>query len=228
MGASGEEETIRISVTDNGIGISAEDLPKLFNPFERLGAEKTLTEGNGLGLAVVKKIIAELKGSYGVTSTAGVGSTFWIELPLCRNLTIGKPDFRKYDIPAADKKDNAGTVLYIEDNISNIELVEQILSEHRSNIKLICNMYGLNAVKLAIEHKPELILLDLQLPDINGSDVLRLLREETSTREIPVVIISADAMPDQRKSLKSAGASNYFSKPLDVHEFLVEIDKWTT
>jgi len=116
--------------------------------------------------------------------------------------------------------------LYIEDNFSNIELVEQIIASQRLNITLISNIHGMETVQLAIKYQPDLILLDLNLPDIHGYDVLMLLQAEIKTREIPVVVISADAMPLQLAKLLKAGARNYLTKPLDVPAFLQEVDKW--
>lgn len=219
---------IRISITDTGLGISAEDIPKLFKPFERIGAEKTQTEGTGLGLAVVKKLMDAMGGTIGVESTPGVGSTFWIELPQSKSQLETIEDSVVLQgiepIPAISQ----GTILYIEDNVSNIELIEQILSAQRSNIRLISNMNGKQAVQLAINYNPDLILLDLNLPDIHGLEVIKLLQSEEKTKAIPVVVISADAMPKQIEKLFLAGARNYLTKPLDIPAFLLEVDKWTS
>ena len=217
---------IRISVADTGIGISSEDIPKLFTPFERIGAEKTQTEGTGLGLMVVKKLLEAMGGIVGVVSTPGKGSTFWIELPQSASpLENVENENDKFTDPLVHS-DKTGTILYIEDNRSNIELVEQILELQRSRIRLISNMNGRKAVELAIIYKPDLILLDLNLPDIQGDQVILNLRTENRTKNIPVVVISADAMPAQREKLLKSGARNYLSKPLDVNSFLEEVDKW--
>ena len=217
---------VRISVTDTGWGISAEDIPKLFKPFERIGAEKTETEGTGLGLAVVKKLMDAMSGIIGVESTPGVGSTFWIELPQCQSPLeiIDKTGILLAETSKSPSK--TGTILYIEDNVSNIELVEQVLSTQRPHIRLITNKNGRLAMPLAIEYEPDLILLDLDLPDIHGTEVLRLLKDEEITRKIPVVIISADAMLHQVEKLMKAGAKNYLTKPLDLPLFLLTIDEW--
>ena len=114
--------------------------------------------------------------------------------------------------------------MYIEDNLSNIQLVEQILETHRPEIKLITNMYGRNAVQFAIDYKPDLIMLDLDLPDIHGSEVLKLLQAEPKTAVIPVVILSADAMRKQINQLMEAGAKDYLIKPIDVVKFLKVVD----
>ena len=120
----------------------------------------------------------------------------------------------------------SGTILYIEDNVSNIELIDQILSVERPKIHLISNKNGRLAVPLAIENKPDLILLDLDLPDIHGTEVLMLLQDEENTRKIPVVILSADAMPKQIEKLINSGAKSYLTKPIDIVLFLQTIDEW--
>jgi len=121
---------------------------------------------------------------------------------------------------------NTGLILYIEDNLSNIELVEHIISHQRPGIRLISNILGQQAVSLAADINPDLILLDLNLPDVHGTEVLKLLQQNKKTNNIPVVIISADAMPFQVEILMKAGAKEYLTKPLDVPTFLHTLDKW--
>ena len=221
-----EHQVARISVTDNGLGISPENINKLFSPFERIGAETTETEGSELGLVVVKKLLESMDGRIGLNSELGVGSTFWFELPICSGQIdeiIGTFDpLYAEAIPGLAP----GVVLYIEDNASNTELVRQILSTHRTHIQLITNTYGRQAVDLAIEYKPFLILLDLNLPDIHGSEVLKLLQNEEKTKSIPVVVISADAMSKQIEKLINLGARHYLTKPLDVTVLLKIIDEF--
>jgi PAS domain S-box-containing protein len=219
---------IRISITDTGLGISKKDLPKLFNPFERIGAEKSQIEGTGLGLAVVKKLMDAMGGNLGVDSTLGEGSTFWIELPACESQQetlekSGKLNGIDLNVPM-----KTGKILYVEDNPSNIELVEEILSIQYDGIQLFTTAYGKLAVNLAIAHQPDLILLDLNLPDIHGSEVLKLILAEEKTKHIPVVIISADAMPQQLDRLLKAGAKYYLTKPLDISELLKVVDRYIT
>jgi PAS domain S-box-containing protein len=217
---------VRLLITDTGLGISKENIPKLFNPFERIGAEQTATEGTGLGLAVVKKLITAMGGFVGVESEPGVGSTFWIELPHIESQIITAEKEVGLSSLDPDIPTKSGIVLYIEDNMSNIELIEQVLSSQRSNIQLFTDSHGGKAVALALELKPGLILLDLNLPDMHGSEVLQSLQENEETRKIPVVVISADAMPQQLNKLLNSGAKNYLTKPLDIFLFLKIIDEY--
>lgn len=221
-----KKQWVKIQITDTGLGISKEDIPKLFNPFERIGAEQTVTEGTGLGLAVVKKLITAMSGFVGIESEKGVGSTFWIELPLVESQILTAEKEAGHILLEPDNSAKNGIILYIEDNISNIELIEQILDSQRSNIQLYTDTHGSKAVKLALELNPGLILLDLNLPDMHGSEVLQVLQENEHTKHIPVVVISADAMPAQLTKLLQSGAKNYLTKPLDVFLFLKIIDEF--
>lgn len=217
---------IRILVRDTGLGIAEEDLPKLFNPFERIGAEKSKTEGSGLGLSVVRKLVDAMGGKVGVESIPGEGSTFWVEFPRSdepseRNKTRSELETLDYGLAV-----KTGTILYIEDNISNIELVEEIIASQRLNLTLITNPNGRMALPLAIKNKPNLILLDLNLPDIHGSEVLQLLQSDENTNNIPVVVISADALPQQIEHLMTSGARRYITKPIDLNLLLKIIDEY--
>jgi CheY-like chemotaxis protein/two-component sensor histidine kinase len=213
-----------ISIRDTGIGIPQEELHKLFNPFQRIGADISEVEGTGLGLAVAKKLVEAMHGTIGVESKVGGGSTFWIELPQCEGQIYSHESSSDLAKPENEKSVISGTLLYIEDNTSNIQLVEQTIDRHRPSIHLITEMYGKNTVKLAKDYKPSLILLDLDLPDIHGSEVLKLLQADKKTKSIPVVILSADVMNSQIEKLLKAGAKNYLTKPLDVVEFLKVLD----
>ncbi len=226
QGESKDNEKIRISISDTGIGISESDIPKLFMPFERIGANKTEIEGTGLGLTVVKKLIDNMGGTLGVESKPGMGSTFWIQLPAAESQLSA---LQLTNLPADEMLESSperGTILYIEDNNSNVELVEQILTYQRPGIQLISNMNGRQAVNLAIEYKPDLILLDLNLPDIHGSEVIKMLKNNDLTKDIPVIVLSADAMQKQIGNMLSAGASSYLTKPLEIPAFLKLIDEY--
>lgn len=226
----------RISVTDTGLGIPAHDIPKLFIPFERIGAEKTDIEGTGLGLAVTKRIMDAMAGAVGVESIVGEGATFWIDLPITEK-QIRRYEPKENHATLTDQTENkfktgkssttkAATIIYIEDNILNACLVEEITKIHRPEMLLITSIHGQDAVRLAIDHSPDLILLDLDLPDIQGSHVLANLRTDDKTATIPVVIISADATPQQIERFMAAGANDYLTKPLDITMFLRVVDTW--
>lgn len=223
---SNNEGNIKISVIDTGFGIPPEDLSKIFTPYERIGADRTNTEGTGLGLSVVKKLVDAMGGEIGVESIINKGSNFWVIFPSAESQV---EVIKQSGALTALKKglvQRTGTILYIEDNVPNVELVGQILSEERPGMRLIANSRGKQAVRLATKYGPNLILLDLNLPDIHGSEVLKMLLSDDRTKSIPVVIISADAMPGQLEKLLKAGAKKYLTKPLDIRLFLKVIDEY--
>jgi CheY-like chemotaxis protein/anti-sigma regulatory factor (Ser/Thr protein kinase) len=214
----------RISVRDNGAGIPVEKMTRLFTPFDRLGAEQSNVEGTGLGLALCQRLITAMHGSIGVDSTLGNGSTFWLELPQAES-PLQKFESAKTS-PVTEETTFAETrrVLYIEDNFSNVTLVDQMLAE-RPSLELMTAMQGRVGLELARKHSPDVILLDLHLPDMPGWQVLAQLKADHLTREIPVVVISADATTPQIKRLTSAGARAYLTKPIDITEFFRVIDE---
>jgi PAS domain S-box-containing protein len=220
-----KNEKIRISIIDTGKGIAPEEIPKLFNPFQRIGSEISVIEGTGLGLAVSKKLMEAMHGSIGVESEIDKGSTFWIEFSQAECQNGHQERMGSFITNESDDITISGTLLYIEDNISNQQLVKQIMDTQRPSVNLITNMYGKNTLKLAVEYKPNIILLDLDLPDIHGSKVLELLQKNNETKDIPVIVLSADAMEKQIEKLLKAGASAYLTKPIDVLELLREVDK---
>jgi PAS domain S-box-containing protein len=218
---------LRVAVTDTGRGIPSDALNRLFVPFERLGAEHSGIEGTGIGLAVCRGLLHAMDGEIGAESRPGAGSTFWFELPLdparaeARAVaTLATPSDRPDGVlPAA-----GATILYIEDNPSNFRLMERVLG-HREGVKLITATRGGEGVELARKHLPDVILLDLHLPDIHGSELLRRIREDTVVSRTPVVIITADVTTSQMTRLLEAGAQAYLPKPLDVTEFLRILDE---
>lgn len=219
---------VKICIADNGPGIEPMHLKKLFTPFERIGAENSAVEGTGLGLAVVQQYTSLMGGICGVESTPNEGSLFWVEIPKAISpvemLQISEHD---HIVEARVNNGNDSVVLYIEDNSSNIELVNQIIAATRPNIKIINGVYGKLAESLALENKPSLILLDLNLPDMHGSEVYKILQNNPKLRDIPVVIVSADAMSAQINKLMEAGVKKYLTKPFDVKDFLNIIDEFT-
>jgi PAS domain S-box-containing protein len=217
------EKLLRIKVSDTGSGIPLEKIERLFNPFDRLGAEQSSIEGTGLGLALCKQLVGAMRGIIGVESTVGQGSTFWLEMPLVETPAeqLNRVDVSSKVELEADGKGR--TVLYIEDDLSSLRLIEQILV-HRPGIKVLSAMQGSLGLDLAHENDPDLILLDLNLPDLSGEEVLCRLKEDPKTREIPVAIISANGVPGNVEKFLTLGVQAYLTKPLDVEEFLNALD----
>ena len=216
------DQALRIKVTDTGRGISPELQSRLFQPFERLGAERSNVQGTGLGLALAKRMVELMRGNIGVESTPGIGSTFWIELPRI-DPKPSEAASGQVARPAGRPGPGCSTVLYIEDNVNNIGLIESIL-KRRENVRLIFAMQGNLGLEMASIHAPNLILLDLHLPDLSGFQVLQRLREDARTASIPVVVITADALPGTQRQAMETGACAYLSKPIDVQQFLAVVN----
>jgi PAS domain S-box-containing protein len=214
---------LAIGVRDTGPGIPEDRLGELFVAFSRLGAERSGVEGTGLGLALSRRLVELMGGRLRVESTVGEGSTFWVELPVTES-PRQRLEPGRADAPRAERAARpARTVLYVEDNLANLDLVESILYD-RPEIDLLPALQGRLGLQLAREHRPDLILLDLHLPDLSGEVVLHELRADDRTRHIPVLVISADATTRQVERLRSAGAREYLTKPLDVDQFLAAVD----
>ncbi len=217
-------QRLRIEVADTGSGIDEQGLTKIFVPFERLGADRNAVEGTGLGLALSKRMIEAMGGTIGVESTVGSGSRFFFELSLVEHPVEQKVD---RDFSAGLTGQGAayrGTILYIEDNPSNLRLIEQILARY-PDVRLIEAMQGQLGLELANTHTPDWILLDLDLPDMPGEEVLHNLRRNPRTEKIPVTVLSADATPSQIGRLKTAGAREYLTKPLDVRQMIALLEE---
>jgi len=216
---------VRIEVADTGPGISPDRLRLLFEPFERLGAEATAVEGTGLGLALSKRFVEAMGGSIGASATVGEGTMFWIDLPLAVDRLPADPGQpRPVPQPLAEPSLRAATVLYIEDNLASLELVERLLARFGA-VKVIPAAQGRIGLDLARQHKPDLVLLDLHLPDLSGEEVLRALKGNPATETVPVIIVSADATHGHGERLTDAGAFAYVTKPLDVREFISVIGR---
>jgi signal transduction histidine kinase len=214
---------VRIRVADSGVGLTRAQLEQLFTPFERLGAERTSIEGTGLGLTLSKHLVEAMGGRLEVESQAGVGSTFSVELTRAASTA---PTIPLEATPAAARVIRRGeaSVVYVDDNPSNLRLLQRILGQ-RPQLTLLAADHGARGLELARQHRPDLILLDLHMADMSGADVLGQLRADAATRDIPVVIISADATPGQVDRLLAAGARAYLTKPLDVATLLALVDE---
>ena len=209
-----------IVIRDTGVGIAPEMLPRVFDPFDRLGAETTSIEGTGIGLSLTKHLVELMGGAISVESTLGEGSTFRLELKRASAPALTQPNVTVKEVFAQQERDYK--VVYIEDNLTNLKLVQRIFAD-MTNLELLSTVQGRIGLELAVQHVPDLILLDLHLPDMPGHEVLHQLRAEPLTQNIPVLVISADAMPERHKELVQAGASAYLSKPLILEEFTATV-----
>ena len=191
---------IRISVKDTGAGLSPENLSQLFQPFNRLGQESGAEEGTGIGLVMSKRVVELMGGIIGVESTVGVGSVFWIELRLSPpQKTAAASAESAVAIPApAHTGARLRTLLYIEDNPANLALVEQLIAR-RSDIRRVTAVDGTLVIELARSSRPEAILMDINLPGISGLEAMKILRKDPITARIPIIALSANAMPHDIK-----------------------------
>jgi signal transduction histidine kinase/CheY-like chemotaxis protein len=213
-----DDGRVRLVVEDSGQGISEAGRSKLFEPFARLGAERSAIEGTGIGLSISKRLVELMDGRIGVESTVGQGSRFWIELPsdqLAAPLAAG---VTHAPLPAPDAEARAACVLYVEDNPDNLELVVGIVERH-PHVELVAAPSASLGFDLARLHRPDLILMDLHLPDSSGYALLQRLRAREDTRDIPVVAVTANAMPAEEARARDAGFAAFLTKPLDVRKF---------
>ena len=222
-----ENHTIRISVRDTGYGIMQEDLNKLFAPFERLNnANHHVVEGTGIGLAISKRLMILMNGNLSVGNVSDHGCTFNIDLPY-----TGKVADTKAESPSTPEPDNSNntetsgkyTVLCVEDNPANLKLINHSVS-HRPDITLITARTGHSGVEMALTYLPDLILLDINLPEINGVEVIKQIRKYSASSNIPVVAITANALPSDIEKCKAAGFDEYLVKPLNIPHFLSVLD----
>jgi PAS domain S-box-containing protein len=212
-----------LRVEDSGRGIPADRVDQLFTPFARLGAELTEVEGTGLGLALSQRLCEAMGGALRLESTSPAGSVFRVELGGAESPLRAIEDTNTLALAKAPHRE--ATLLYVEDNLANLTLVETILLS-RPGWRTVPALQGQLGVELAREHLPDLVLLDLHLPDIPGEEVLRRLRADARTAAIPVIVVSADATAGSLERLRQAGADAYLTKPLDVDEFLAVVERF--
>src|SRR5665213_864663 len=213
-------ERIRVSISDTGAGLSPDMMLQLFQPFNRLGQEPNAEEGAGIGLVMSKRLVELMGGVIGVESTLGSGSEFWVELN-----SVAEPRL-KVDgahpaivvVPVRHGVPLRSTLLYVEDNLANLELIERLIARS-PDIRLLIAKDGLQGIRLAGANLPDVILMDINLPDVSGIEALKILREDPATAHIPVVALSADAMPRDIEKGLQAGFFRYLTKPIKIKEF---------
>ncbi len=214
-------ERVRISIRDTGLGLAPEKLAQLFESFNRLGQEASVEEGTGIGLVVSKRLVELMGGVIGVESVVGVGSVFWIEL-----MAAVEPDVAVERSGLADPVppqmltgERVRTVLYVEDNPANLTLVEQLLARH-SDLRLLSARDGNRGIEIAGASRPDVILMDINLPGLNGLEAMKILRADPATSHIPIVALSANALPRDIKKGVEAGFFRYLTKPIKVNELM--------
>jgi len=218
------DQRIVLRVTDTGAGISPEKIRMLFTPFERLGADQTAVEGTGLGLVLSRRLTEAMGGQIGLDSTPGSGSTFWLDMPACEPAV---PRDRASSTPpdrAASGMATTGVILYIEDNLANARLLQRLLT-HRPGVTLRHAASGEAGLEMVRMSPPDLVLLDLHLPDLHGEEVLRRVHADPATRSLPVAVLSADATASQSRRMLASGAAAYITKPFNIPEVLALIDE---
>ncbi|MEV4778740.1 hybrid sensor histidine kinase/response regulator [Burkholderia sp. LMU1-1-1.1] len=219
----GSDGMVRVSVADTGAGLSDEQIAHLFEPFNRLGQEEGGEEGTGIGLVVTKQLVELMHGSIGVDSDVGAGTTFWVELaasdePVLEMAAFDTSTYIDQQVDAAPR-----TLLYVEDNPANLNLVEQLITR-RPDLKLLTAIDGYAGIQLARTYQPDVILMDINLPGVSGFGCLKILQEDATTAHIPVMALSANAMPRDIEKGEEAGFFRYLTKPINVAQFMDALD----
>lgn len=216
-------QRLRLFVTDTGTGIANKDLDKLFQPFNRLGVENGTIEGTGIGLTITSELMALMGGKIGVESQLGSGSTFWIELSLQAMATLEPQEFVEEATSAQTKPKARRLVLCIDDNASSINLISKLFNRHK-HIELITALSPAHGIELARAHYPELILLDINMPGLNGYQVLEILQADALLKLVPVIGMTANAMPEDIERARVAGFTDYQTKPIDFIKFMKAVE----
>jgi PAS domain S-box-containing protein len=214
-------QTLEIRVLDTGLGLDDAQMAELFQPFNRLGREQSDTEGTGIGLVISRRLAELMGGTLNAESVAGVGATFVLRLPLAE-LQPPKAGLPPASIDATDRYRHR-RVHYVEDNETNVEVMRGILAQ-RPQLTLDVSTLGLDGLTAIRSHRPDLILLDMHLPDVDGLELLRQLQRDPACADIPIVVVSADATPTRIAEALAAGARHYLTKPLNLAGFLAVLD----
>jgi signal transduction histidine kinase/ActR/RegA family two-component response regulator len=223
---SANKNLLRINITDTGRGIDAANIALLFQAFNRLGAENSAIEGSGIGLTITRQLMQLMAGTVGVDSVVGTGSTFWLELPFAQLETHDKvPELNRLQAQLVFSQKQR--ILCIDDNRVNLKLISQMLSR-RANLEVLTAPSPQLGIELALAQSPDLILLDINMPDMDGYQVLELLKRDPQLKSVPVFAVSANAMPRDIERGLAAGFRQYLVKPLDVNVLLKIVDDTLT
>ncbi|MFT4580099.1 MAG: signal transduction histidine kinase/ActR/RegA family two-component response regulator [Nitrospinales bacterium] len=221
--------TQRINVSDTGPGIPLEKQKKIFEPFVRIGPDDSNAEGAGIGLTITKNLVEIMGGTINFHSTAGIGTCFFVDFQITSEInknTSLPVEVKTFEQNTLEKRKKEFKVLYIEDNIINTQLVQKVLKKNRPMVKLLCANHARKGIELAIKEQPDLILMDIQLPDMDGIQAFHKLRAYKETINIPVIALSANAMKHQVQEVMSLGFKFYITKPINFHQFLSKIDEF--
>jgi CheY-like chemotaxis protein len=218
-------DSIRINIRDTGRGLAPEQLAQLFQPFNRLGKEVGAEEGTGIGLVVTKRLVELMGGTIGADSAVGAGSVFWFELSLTTAPVLAMQEVAHAALSLPRVSDGAPrrTILYVEDNPANLELVEQ-LSARRPDLRLLSAADGNLGIEFARVYQPAAILMDINLPGISGLEAMKILRADPTTAHIPIIALSANAVPHDIEKALQAGFFDYLTKPIKVPQFMDTLD----
>ncbi|MES2946798.1 MAG: ATP-binding protein, partial [Pseudomonadota bacterium] len=222
---------ISIGVEDTGKGLSPHEITQLFQPFNRLGQETQAEQGTGIGLVMTKRLVELMGGVISVQSTVGQGSTFWVEMKLADGGPLASakaadtcealsPDAAQHGAAA---KPARYTLLCVEDNLANLMLIEELI-KRRPDLRLLTAREGRRSIEMALAHLPDVILMDINLPDMSGMEVLKQLQANPLTAQIPVLALSANALPMDIKKGLQAGFFKYLTKPIKLNEFMSSLD----
>ncbi len=222
IGTRATGQRVEVSVRDSGLGMSDDQLAGLFQPFNRLGRERSGLEGTGIGLVISKRLAECMGGDLHVRSQPGAGSTFTLALPMASSVDTVRDELAPDLALASDY--HRRVVHYIEDNETNVEVMRGIVAQ-RPQVRMTISMTGAQARAELARETPDIILLDMNLPDIEGLDLLRRIKADPAIGAVPLVVVSADALPAQIETALAAGAMRYLTKPVSVSEVLRVLDE---
>ena len=215
-------DMIRICVSDTGHGLNNDQVARIFEPFNRLGAANSQIEGTGIGLTITRRLVEMMNGTIGMESTVDEGSSFWVDLPAVTSLDNNREEATEGPLPAAEQ--TAAKLLYVEDNAANVHLMARLI-ERRGDLNLITATSAEAGLEVARTEKPDIVLVDIHLPGMNGFEVLTALRDQVETSSIPAIAVTASAASRDRTEAKRAGFNGCVTKPIEISKLYAEIDR---